>query len=229
MKKFNEIIKKGLIVSCQAIVNEPLHVRGFMGRMALAAQMGGAVGIRANTPNDIKDIKKVVSIPIIGIYKKDYEGYEVRITPTIKEAKAIIKAGCDVVAIDATKRPRPKKQNLGELIKVIHNEFNVPVMADISTYEEGMIAAELGADAVATTLAGYTSYTKNINLPDLKLVKKLSQKIIVPVIAEGGYWAPEQVAKSIKNGAYAIVIGGAITRPHLITERFVKVITSELK
>lgn len=229
MKKFNEIIKKGLIVSCQAIANEPLHVKGFMGRMALAAQMGGAIGIRANTPNDIKDIKKVVSIPIIGIYKKDYEGYEVRITPTIKEAKAIIKAGCDVVAIDATKRPRPKKQNLAELIKIIHNEFNVPVMADISTYEEGMIAAELGADAVATTLAGYTSYTKNINLPDLKLVKKLSQKIIVPVIAEGGYWAPQQVAKSIKNGAYAIVIGGAITRPHLITERFVKVITSELK
>lgn len=229
MKKFREIFERGLVVSCQASEGDPLYLPGYMARMALAAEMGGAVGIRANKPADIRDIKATVSLPVIGIYKKDYPDFDVRITPTIKEAIEIINAGTDVVALDATDRQRPEGEDLAALIRRIKSEYDIPVMADVATLKEGISACEAGADAVATTLSGYTPYTPKTEEPDLALVRDLSNLLEVPIVAEGRYWTPEQAASAIENGAYLVVIGSAITRPQMITERFHKKIKQSLR
>ena len=229
MKKFEEIFKRGLIVSCQAPEGEPLSGRGIMARMALAAEIGGAIGIRANAPEDIKETKETVSIPVIGIFKKDYPGFEVRITPTFKEAKAIIEVGADAIAIDATNRPRPKGETLPSLLEKIRDNFDIPVMADVSNFEEGVRAVELGVEVVSTTLSGYTSNSKKQSEPDIELVKKLSAQLKIPIVAEGRYWTPEQSVKALKCGAYLVVVGSAITRPHLITKHFADKINSFLK
>lgn len=222
-------INKGLIVSCQALENEPLYSSFIMGRMAKAAQLGGAVGIRANGYKDIVEIKKQVSIPIIGIVKKTYEGYEPYITPTMKEVREVFKAGADIVAVDATKRLRPGNIDAKKFLKIIKKEFpDKPVMADISTFEEGIDAYEMGFDLVSTTLAGYTEYSNKISGPDFTLISRLSKNIKIPLIAEGRIWSPEDAANALKKGAYAVVVGTAITRPKEITQRFVTIIKGEV-
>jgi N-acylglucosamine-6-phosphate 2-epimerase len=191
-----------------------------MARMALAAQQGGAVGIRANTPADIRAIRETVTLPIIGIYKREYEGSPVYITPTFAEAKAVVEAGADMVALDATARPRPAGETLDSLIRRIHEELDVPVMADCSTLEEAVSAAQLGADVVSATLAGYTPYSRKTEGPDFELIAQMLDAVAVPVFAEGRFHTPEQVAKALEMGCYAVVVGGAITRPQEITARF---------
>ena len=222
MKKFKETFPRGLIVSCQARKDEPMHGSDIMARMAVAAQQGGAVGIRANTPEDVRAIKKVVSLPVIGIYKIDSEESEVYITPTFEAAKAIAEAGSDMIALDGTTRARPGGETLEFIIHLIHEELQLPVMADCSTLEEGINAARAGADVVATTLSGYTPYSRKTEGPDFELLDAMIDKVDVPVIGEGRFHYPEQAAKGLKKGAWAIVAGGAITRPQQITERFVK-------
>ncbi len=220
MKSPQEIFPRGLIVSCQALEHEPLHGSHIMARMALAAQQGGAVGIRANTPEDIRAIRETVSLPIIGIYKREYEGSPVYITPTFAEAKAIAEAGAQMIALDATQRLRPNGETLEELIRRIHEELDLPVMADCSTLDEAVKAAELGADVVSSTLAGYTPYSRKTDGPDFELLQEMLAAVRVPVFAEGRFHTPEQVAKALKMGCYAVVVGGAITRPQEITARF---------
>lgn len=222
MRKVTEIFPRGLIVSCQALENEPLHGSEIMARMALAAQMSGAVGIRANTPADIRAIRTTVQLPIIGIYKKEYPGSEVYITPTFEEAREIAHAGSDMIALDATSRPRPKGETLQELIARIHEELDLPVMADCSTLEEAIEAERHGAETVSTTLAGYTPYSRKTEGPDFELLAEILAHVRVPVIAEGRYHYPDQVARALEMGAYAVVVGGAITRPQEITQRFVE-------
>lgn len=216
-------IKNGLIISCQALEGEPLCNPFIMGRMSKAAEQAGAVGIRAQGFDDIVEIKKVTKLPVIGLIKRNYEDSEIFITPTKKEIDELIKSGCEMIALDVTNRIRPNNENIEELIKYI--KYNkVLVMADISNYEEGIRAQELGADCVSTTLSGYTDYTNKMDCPDFDLVEKLSKDLRVPLIAEGRINTPEELKKVFDLGAYSAVVGSAITRPQLIAKKFVDAI-----
>ncbi len=225
MKTAEEIkkaIKGGLIVSCQALENEPMHGSFIMGRFAKAAEIGGAAGIRANTAEDIAEIKKTVDLPVIGIVKRDYAGSEVYITPTMKEVDELIAVGVEIIATDATKRLRPNGVMLEEFVKAVREKYPEQLlMADTSDYEEMCEAERLGFDFIGTTMRGYTAYTKDNKIPDFALIEKAAKTLKTPIIAEGGIWTPEELKKALKNGAFAAVIGGAITRPQNITRRFV--------
>lgn len=219
-------IKGGLIVSCQALEDEPLHSSYIMSKMAYAAKLGGAVGIRSNSGVDIEAIKKEVCLPVIGIVKKVYKDCEVFITPTMKEIDEVVEAGADIIATDATLRNRPNNISLEQFYKEIRDKYpDIILMADISNLEEGVKAKELGFDLVGTTLCGYTSYTKGTILPNFDLIRKLVTNLDVPTIAEGGIWAPEELRSVINLGVHAAVIGTAITRPMDITKRFVQSIS----
>jgi putative N-acetylmannosamine-6-phosphate epimerase len=213
-----------LIVSCQALPEEPLHGAIFMAAMAKAAALGGAVGIRANGEADITAIREVVALPIIGIRKRKIAGTEIYITPEFADAQAVVRAGADLVALDGTNRPRPPGEpSLADLIARIHDELRVPVMADCSCMADAEHAAAAGADILATTLSGYTSHGHPpIDGPDLALINALADIFSLPVIAEGRFYRPEHVAEALARGAFAVVVGGAITRPHEITRRFVE-------
>lgn len=217
-------LKGGLIVSCQGLDNEPMHSSFIMGRFALAAHEGGAVGIRANTTSDIHEIKNNVSLPIIGIIKRDYSDSEIYITPTMKEIDELMAEGVDIIAIDATLRDRPNGEKLEEIVKKVREKYNVLLMADISTFEEAQNAEKLGFDLIGTTLRGYTPYTKGTKLPDFKFIKELAENLKTPVVAEGGINTPEELKKVFDCGAFTAVVGGAITRPQNITKRFVDAI-----
>lgn len=206
-------MNKGLIVSCQALENEPLHSSFIMGKMALAAKEGGAVGIRANSVEDITAIKGEVDLPIIGIIKKDYPGLVPYITPTMKEVDELVNAKVDVIALDAT-----INQDVDFIKAVMEKYPNQKFMADISTVEEGLRAEKLGFDYIGTTLVGYTEQSKGIN--NFEVLDELIRQCTKPVIAEGNFDTPEKARKAMENGAYAVVVGGAITRPQLITKKF---------
>ena len=211
-----------LIVSCQALEDEPLFGAEIMARLALAAVQGGAAGIRANTPVDIAAIRRILpQVPIIGLYKQDLPGYEVRITPTLAHALQLAEAGCDIIALDATARPHPEGGAAG-LIRQVKHATKLPVLADISTFEEGLAAQKAGADMVSTTLSGYTAYSPAQEEPDLALVEILARKLTIPVIAEGRIATPAQAREALQAGAFAVVVGGAITRPQWITRQFVR-------
>lgn len=220
----NEIlhrIKNKLIVSCQALSDEPLHSSFIMKRMAVAAQEGGAGGIRANSPQDIIEIKEAVSLPIIGLYKVVYDDSEVYITPTMKEVDALVEAGVDIIAMDATKRLRPGGKTLEEFFKEVKAKYpNQLFMADTSCYEEGVKAEELGFDIIGTTMSGYTEYTKDVKLPNFDLMKQYVENLKTPIIAEGGIWTPDQLRMAMDTGVWAAVVGTAITRPREITRYF---------
>ncbi len=210
----------GLIVSCQARVDEPLHGAQHMAAMARAAAAGGAVGIRANSPQDIAAIRQAVDLPIIGLWKDDLPGFSVRITPTVEHARWLAAAGTDIIAIDATARPHPDGLTLTERIAAIHNDTHHPILADVATLEEGIAAQQAGADLVAPTLAGYTEYSPPREEPDFELIRQLAARLSVPVIAEGRIATPQQARRALTLGAFAVVVGGAITRPQQITARF---------
>ncbi|HGH4549081.1 TPA: N-acetylmannosamine-6-phosphate 2-epimerase [Clostridioides difficile] len=216
-------VKGRLIVSCQALENEPLHSPFIMGRMAKAAMEGGAVGIRAQGVEDIIEIKKVTGLPVIGIIKRNYKDSDIYITPTKKEVDELLTTGCEMIALDATNRVRPNNEDLKELIKYI-KENGVLVMADISNYDEAIKAQEYGVDCVSTTLSGYTPYTKTLEGPDFVLMKRLVKDLEIPVIAEGKVNTPQDLKKVFELGVHSSVVGSAITRPQLITEKFVKAI-----
>jgi len=223
------LLKHGLIVSCQITgktglpdPENPLKGSALMAILAQAAVQGGAVGIRADGGKDIRAIRKVVGVPIIGIKKVDIPGYEVRITPTLEAAREVVESGADIVALDVTKRPHPKGLSGIELMRRVKKELGVPVMADISVLEEGIAAAKAGADIVGTTLSGYTSYSRAAEGPDLELVARLSEKIEVPVIAEGRISSPEQARRALEAGAYAVCVGAMIINPKRIVEAYVR-------
>lgn len=218
LSSFVEQVRGRLIVSCQALANEPLYGATIMARMALAAREGGAAAIRANGPDDIRAIREAVDLPIIGLYKDGDSG--VYITPTFRHARAVAEAGADVIALDATPRPRPDGGSLADLIRAIHDELGVMVMADISTLEEGISAASLGADFVGPTLSGYTAYSPELEGPDFDLIHALVRELSVPIIAEGRIRTPAEARAALDAGALAVVVGSAITRPQWITAQF---------
>jgi len=216
-------LKGGLIVSCQAGADSPLHGPLFMAAMAQCARMGGAVGIRANGPADIKAIKKATGLPVIGINKKNYSGSEVYITPVWEDAEEVIAVGSDIVALDGTPRPRPNDVSLSDVIEAIHKNSTALVMADISNLEDAIYADRCGADIIATTMSGYTPYTADKRHgPDLDLISAIAARIDKPIIAEGRFWTPDQAMEALRRGALAVVIGTAITLPQAITSRFVR-------
>lgn len=217
-------IRGGIIVSCQAKDNSPLDNSVILAAMARAAEEGSAVGIRANCPRNIIQIKKNVSIPVIGIYKKYYKASKVYITPTFNEAREIIDLGVEIIALDATLHKRPKNESLSSLIEKIRDYSNVLIMGDIATYSEAVNAEKLGLDLIATTLLSYTDETQNQSAPDMELVKRIVSNINIPLIVEGKIHTPDQAADAIKTGAYAVVIGTAITNISWVTSCFVDAI-----
>lgn len=220
-----EKIQGGLIVSCQALKEEPLYSSYIMSRMAYAAMLGGAVGIRANTTEDITEIKKLVDLPVIGIIKEVYEDSDVYITPTMKEADALVDCGAEIIALDATKRLRPGGVLLDDFFPEVRAKYPEQLfMADCSSIEEGLHAAKLGFDIIGTTMSGYTPYTKGTKLPNFDMMKTLVEKSKKPVIAEGGIWSPEELKQALETGVHAAVVGTAITRPMDITRRYVEAI-----
>ena len=225
MKEIFNQIKGKLIVSCQALEDEPLYSSFIMGKMALAATQAGAGGIRANTISDIKEIKKNTNLPIIGIIKRNYGNCNVYITPTIKEVDELVEEGVDIIAIDSTRRQRPDNVELECFVKNIKEKYpNQIVVGDISNVDEAVYSEKIGVDIVGTTLCGYTDYTKGDN--PLNTLQEVLKAVKIPVIAEGNLDTPEKAKKSIQMGALAVVVGGAITRPKQIAEKFIKAIES---
>lgn len=208
-----------LVVSCQAREDNPLHGAVHMRAMALAAAQGGAGGIRAEGCADISAIRAALELPIIGLRKRWSDRYAVYITPGFADAAEVAGAGADVVAIDATPLSRDGEA-VADLIRRIKAELGCAVMADVSTLEEGLAAAAWGADYIGTTLAGYTPHSTAAAGPDLALVAALAAVCKVPVIAEGRFETPQQVARAFELGAFAVVVGTAITNPREITRRF---------
>ncbi|MDB1735241.1 N-acetylmannosamine-6-phosphate 2-epimerase [Enterococcus avium] len=215
-----EKLKGKVIVSCQALEDEPLHSSFIMSKMALAAKAGGAAGIRANSVKDIQAIKEVCDLPLIGIIKRDYPDSDVYITPTNQEVTELLTTEAEIIALDATKRKRPQDERLKDLIQQIHAADRL-AMADVSTFEEALAAEKDGFDIVSTTLAGYTEYSRKTETPDFELLKEIVDHVNIPVIMEGHTDRPEQVTKALEIGAYAVVVGSIITRPQLITARYV--------
>lgn len=227
MNKRVEELKGKLIVSCQALKHEPLHSSFIMGRMALAAQEGGAKGIRANTKEDIREIQKNVDLPIIGIVKRDYEDSVIYITPTMKEVDELMEVAPDIIAVDATSAIRPGNVTLDEFFYAIKEKYpNQLLMADCSTVEEAVHADELGFDFIGTTLVGYTEQSKNdkIEANDFEILKEILEKVKNKVIAEGNINTPEKLKRVMELGAFCAVVGSCITRPQLITKSFADVL-----
>lgn len=212
-------------MSCQALPDEPLFSSYIMSRMAYAAFEGGADGIRANTVEDITEIKKVVDLPVIGIIKAVYDDSDVYITPTMKEVDALVNCGVEIIALDATNRLRPGGATFEEFFKEVRAKYPEQLfMADTSCFAEGKKARELGIDIVGTTMSGYTPYTKGRELPDFELMSRYVNELDCPVIAEGGIWTPEQLKAAFDTGVHAAVVGTAITRPREITKKFANAI-----
>ncbi|MFN8491353.1 MAG: N-acetylmannosamine-6-phosphate 2-epimerase [Caldilineaceae bacterium] len=222
MSSLIEQLRGGLVVSCQADADSPVYGPKFMAAFARCAEIAGAVGIRVNGPADTRAVRKAVKLPIIGIYKLRTAEYPVYITPTLQSARQIVRAGGDIIAIDATHRARPEGKSPEELIAAIHTKLGVPVMADIDSLEEGIAAANAGADIVATTMAGYTPARPKTAGPDLDLVRALAERITTPIICEGRIGRPEDGRAALAAGALAVVVGTAITAPIAITQGFVR-------
>jgi len=225
---FEELIARfqgGLIVSCQALPDEPLFGAQIMAKMAIAAKQAGAVGIRANTPVDVAAIREAVDLPIIGLWKVVEPSYDVYITPKLSHACALAEAGADIIAVDATNRSRPEgtvAEHIGNTVRYT----NLPVLADISVFDEAVAARDAGAQFISTTMSGYTSYSPQQEEPDFDLVKRIASRM--PVIAEGRISSPEQACVAFDAGAMAVIVGGAITRPQQIAARFVRALSAHL-
>ena len=223
MKDNLEQLKNNLIVSCQALPHEPLHSSFIMGRMAKAAKEGGAVGIRANTKEDIEEIKRNVDLPIIGIVKRDYDDSDVYITPTMKEIDELMEVKPEIIALDATASLRPNGTTLDEFYYEIKGKYpNQKLMADCSTVEEAIHADKLGFDYIGTTLVGYTKQSENhrIEENDFEILREIISKVSNKVIAEGNINTPEKAKRVLELGSYSVVVGSIITRPQNITKLF---------
>ncbi|MEP0910785.1 N-acetylmannosamine-6-phosphate 2-epimerase [Leptolyngbya sp. GB1-A1] len=201
----------GLVVSCQAPADSPLHDPIVIAAMAEAAVNQGAIGVRIDTPAHIKAVRQRVTVPIIGLWKRQIPGYEVYITPLFEQAQAVATAGADIIAIDATLRDRPQGTTVAELIDRIHQELGKAVMADVDTLEAALEAAAAGADLVGTTLYGYTSATKHLKPPGFELLSQMVNALSVPIVCEGGIASPQMAQEALKLGASALVVGTAIT------------------
>lgn len=219
-------LHQGLIVSCQAPVDSPLHNPAVIAAMAAAAVNQAAVGVRIDTPTHIQAVCQRVDVPIIGLWKQQIPGSEVYITPQFDHARAVAEAGADIIAIDATLRDRPNHETVPALIQAIHQTLHKPVMADIDSLEAAVAAAEFGADLVGTTLYGYTASTQHLTPPGFDLLSQIVQTLDIPVICEGGIASPQMAKQALDLGAYAIVVGTAITGIDALVKAYSLAITT---
>ena len=222
-----ERIKGKVIVSCQAVPGEPLYVeeKSIMYLMARAAKQAGTPMIRTSSIRDVVAIKEETGLPVIGLIKVQYDGFESYITPTMKEVDALVEAGSDIIALDCTDQKRGDGKSISEFIREVREKYpDAVLMADISTYEEGVNAWKLGMDLVGTTMSGYTAHSVKLDGPDYELVRKLSATGDIPVSGEGRDHSPGQAVEMLDAGAYAVVVGGAITRPLEIAQRFIRAV-----
>ncbi len=220
-------IKGQLIVSCQALPEEPLYVaeKSIMYLMGRAAKQAGAAAIRTNSVRDVVAIKEETALPVIGLIKQNYPNIPAHITPTMAEVDALYKAQADIIALDCTLRPREGGITINAFLSQIRQKYpKALLMADISTFEEGVNAYEQGVDFIGTTMSGYTSYSPQIKKPDFELIRRLSKAVPIPVIGEGRVHCPKEAVQVLQAGAYSVVVGGAITRPLEIASRFVQAI-----
>lgn len=227
-KAILDSMKGGLVVSCQVQHDDPIYSMDFVVKMAVAAQWGGAVGIRANSPDQIREIRKNVTLPIIGLYKIWHDDTDVFITPTLDAAKQVWEAGADIIALDCTSQITHEGRPAYELLPIVKKEIpEAIIFADVSNYEEAKRAVEMGADIVGPTLYGYTEETKHIESPDLREFARMCRDFgeQVCMMMEGHVYTPEDAMKCIYLGAHSVVVGSAITRPHLITKRFVDLLS----
>lgn len=222
-----EKIKGKVIVSCQAVPGEPLYVeeKSIMYLMARAAKQAGTPAIRTSSIRDVVAIKEETGLPVIGLIKVKYDGFESYITPTMKEVDELVAARSDVIALDCTNQKRGDGRSVSAFITEVRQKYpDAVLMADIATFEEGVNAWKLGMDIVGTTMSGYTSDSPKMEGPDYDLVRRLSETVDIPVIGEGRVHSPEDAVKMLDAGAFAVVVGGAITRPLEIAQRFVKAV-----
>jgi len=212
-----------IIVSCQAAEGDPLDNLDTLTRIATSVLRGGAGGLRAEGTTRIAAFRALTELPIIGIIKSYDANGDVYITPDFRSAKAVIDAGADIVALDCTARRLTAPEPWPELIPRIHTELRSPVLADIASLDDAFAAKRAGADAVATTLYGYTTETAGIRTPSWPLLQSLVAHLTVPVLLEGHITHPQEARQALDMGATAVIIGSAITRPETITNRFVQV------
>lgn len=213
-------LKGSVMVSCQAREGEPFNAPHFIAEFARSAELAGAKALRINGGENIRTVKRLVHLPIIGIRKRVVEGYSVFITPELQDVQEVIDAGAEMVALDGTNRPRPGRHDLKQLIDYCHAR-GVFVLADIATEADAQYAYEQGADMLATTLAGYTEDSKDRDLPDFELLQAISA-LPIPVLLEGGIVEPDHVTQAFEHGAFAVIVGKAITMPHFIAKRFIE-------
>jgi len=218
-------IKGQMIISCQALPGEPMYdpEKSVMYLFARAAKQAGSPCIRTNSIRDVVAIKQETGLPVIGLIKIKYDGYESYITPTLKEVDQLYDVDTDVIAFDCTDRRRGDGLTAVQYIKQVRQHHpDAVLMADIATYDEGVAAAGAGIDLVSTTMSGYTAASADAPRPNFDLVRRLSSSLSIPVIAEGRIHDPDQARSMLDHGAYAIVVGGAITRPLEIAQRFME-------
>ncbi len=223
-------LKHGLIVSCQADDQDPFDHPELIAKFAKAAQLGGAVGIRTQGIDNIKMVRSEVDLPIIGMVEGSFANGWTCITPDFKDIDDLIDAGVDIIALDVTTRKRPNGMDGVEFFDEVSERYDIPLMADISTFEEGIRAAEMGAELIATTLVGHTEFTEKYltEHPDFNLIEQLSRTVKVPVVAEGRIWSPDDARECLHYGAYCVVVGSAITRPKVMTKKFVNALVSKI-
>lgn len=227
-KALLDAMKGGLVVSCQVQKDDPIYTETIVAKMAEAAKWAGAVGIRANTPEQIKLIKSVVDLPVIGLYKIWHDDTDVFITPTLEAAKQVWNAGAEIIAMDATEQINHEGKKAYELLAQVREAIPEAILfADVSNYEEAKRAVEMGADIVGPTLYGYTAATKHIEGPDFREFGRICRDFgdKAYVVMEGHIYTPEDAMKCIFLGAHSVVVGSAITRPHLTAKRFVDLLS----
>lgn len=222
-----EAFRHGLIVSCQAPIDSPLHNPVVIAAMAQASVNRGAVGVRIDTPAHIKAVREQCpTTPIIGLWKQQMPGCEVYITPQFHHAASVASAGADIIAIDATLRERPDRETVNTLVTQIHEELGKLVMADVDTLENAIASQNAGADFIGTTLYGYTAQTQHLSPPGFDLLSEMVKQIEVPIICEGGIASPQMAREALKLGAYAVVVGTAITGIDLQVQAYQKAIST---
>jgi N-acylglucosamine-6-phosphate 2-epimerase len=218
-------LKNKVVVSVQAMPSEPLYAENCTIAMMKSVVKGGAGALRVAGARDVRNAKQLFDVPVIGLTKPEVIPANwqeiVYITPTIRDVLELVNAGADIVAFDGTSRHREHNDTLEEIIKYVKINKRIS-MADISTVEEGLNCEKLGANILSTTLSGYTQHSPmKSEGPDFELLEELVKQTSVPVVLEGRIWEPEEVNRAFELGAHCVVIGSAITRPQLITRRFI--------
>jgi N-acylglucosamine-6-phosphate 2-epimerase len=216
-----DALRGRLVVSCQAPEGSPLRDPYVIARFALAAERGGAAAVRIDSPDHIRAVREVCRLPVIGLHKQVHAGSEVYITPTVSSAEGVCDAGADIVAVDATARPRPEGHTLRMVIDAVRARGTAVIMADVATLDEGMAAIDLGVDLLATTLSGYTHEAPSRPGPDFDLLAALAHRTHLPVVCEGRVRTPQDVRRAFDAGAFTVVVGGAITGVDDLVRSFV--------